>query len=76
MSQLTYEDCMRIQIYLEEKILSQRKIAKKLGKSNRTISAEIKKYSINGVYIAKLAWGVRKTRRALLNVLIHTRIPK
>jgi IS30 family transposase len=47
MSQLTYEDCLKIQIYLEEKIGSHRKIAKKLEKSNRTVSNEIKKYSVN-----------------------------
>ena len=76
MSQLTYEDCMKIQIYLEEKMLSCRAIAQKLGKSNRTVSEEIKKYTTNGVYIAEIARTMRKTKRALLNVLIHTRIPK
>ena len=76
MSQLTYEDCMRIQIYLEEKVWSHREIARKLGKSNRTVSEEIKKHSTNGVYVASIAWIMRKTRRALLNALIHTRVPK
>jgi IS30 family transposase len=65
---LSYEDCVAIQIYLQEK-LSHRRIACKLGRSNSSISDEIKKYSINGVYIAKIAWLMRKTKRALLNAL-------
>ena len=76
MSQLTYEDCMKIQIYLEENIGSHREIAKKLGKSNRTVSEEIRRYSTNGIYIAEVAWTRRKTARRLLNVLIHSRIPR
>jgi IS30 family transposase len=46
MSQLSYEECLKIQIYLEDN-LKARPIAKKLHRSNSTISDEIKKHSID-----------------------------
>jgi len=73
--QLTYEDCVAIQIYLQENI-SHRGIAHKLWRSNGSISDEIKKYSVNGIYLANIAWCMRKTRRVILNVLLHCRIKK
>jgi IS30 family transposase len=72
--QLTYEDCHAIQIYLEI-WWKHREIARKLWRSNSSISDEIRRYSINGVYFAKIAWCMRKTKRAILNAL-HPRIKK
>jgi IS30 family transposase len=46
MSQLSYEECLKIQIYLDDN-LKARGIARKLCRSNSTISDEIKKHSIN-----------------------------
>jgi len=66
---LSYEECVAIQIYLREK-LSHRKIGKKLGRSNSSISDEISKYSTNGRYIASIAWIRRQTKRKLINTLI------
>jgi hypothetical protein len=45
MAQLQYEECMRIQVYLEEG-KKHRWIGKKLGRSNSTISAEVGRYSV------------------------------
>lgn len=72
MQQLSYTECVKIQIYLDEK-KSHREIAIKLARSNRTISQEIKKYWENWTYNAKIAWVRRKTKRALLNIF-HTKI--
>jgi len=71
---LTYEECIKIQVYLEEG-LKHRPIAKKLKRSNSSISDEIKKYSIKGKYIASIAWTMRQTRRKLLNIL-HYKIQR
>lgn len=68
MAQLQYEECIRIQVYLEE-WRKHRWIGKKLGRSNSTISAEVGRYSAWGVYRAKVAWELRKTRRRLVNTL-------
>jgi Transposase and inactivated derivatives, IS30 family len=71
---LTYEECVSIQAYLEI-WWKHRAIARKLWRSNSSISDEVKKYSVNGVYVAKIAWCMRKAKRALLNVL-YPRIEK
>ena len=71
---LLYSECVAIQIYLREK-LSHREIGLKLGRSNSSISDEIKKYSINGEYIASIAWLMRQTRRKLINAL-HYKIQR
>jgi len=71
---LTYEECIKIQVYLEEGF-KHRPIAKKLGRSNSSISDEIKKYSMNGRYIALIAWSTRQTKRKLLNIL-HYKIQR
>lgn len=71
---LLYSECVAIQIYLHEK-LSHREIGLKLGRSNSSISDEIRKYSINGKYIASIAWIMRQTRRRLVNVL-HYKIQR
>jgi len=71
---LTYEECIKIQVYLEE-WLKHRPIAKKLGRSNSSISDEIRKYSVNGKYTASMAWIIRKTRRLLANTL-HCKIQR
>jgi len=71
---LTYEECIKIQVYLEEG-LKHRAIAKKLRRSNSSISDEIRKYSVNGRYIASMAWIIRKTRRLLANAL-HCKIQR
>lgn len=71
---LTYEECIKIQVYLEEG-LKHRPIAKKLKRSNSSISDEIRKYSINGKYIAQIAWVMRQTKRRLLNIL-HYKIQR
>ena len=68
MAQLQYEECIRIQVYLEE-WLSHREIWVKLCRSNSTISAEVGRYSVWGVYRGKLAWEMRKTKRRLVNTL-------
>jgi IS30 family transposase len=73
MPHLTYTDCLTIQVLLAE-WYSHRWVARKLSRSNRTISMEIKKYSTNGTYNAKLARLQRQTRRKLINTLLHTRI--
>lgn len=73
MPHLTYSECVAIQVFLEEGY-SHRKIARKLWKSNRTISQEIKKYSSNGLYRAHIAKIVRKTRRTIANIFLHRRI--
>ena len=73
-SKLIYTECVAIQIYLREK-LSHREIGKKLGRSNSSISDEIKKYSVNGEYNAWIAWIMRKARRELVNVL-HCKIQR
>ena len=69
---LTYEECIKIQVYLEEG-LKHRMIAKKLRRSNSSISDEIRKYSVKGEYIASIAWVMRQTKRRLLN-LFHYKI--
>jgi IS30 family transposase len=71
---LTYEECIKIQVYLEEGI-KHRPIAKKLHRSNSSISDEIRKYSVNGKYIASIAWSMRQTRRRLVNIL-HYKIQR
>ena len=71
---LTYEECIKIQVYLEEG-LKHRPIAKKIKRSNSSISDEIRKYSINGKYIAKIAWVMRQMKRRLINVL-HYKIQR
>jgi IS30 family transposase len=71
---LTYEECIKIQVYLEEE-LSHREIGKKIGRSNSSISDEIRKHSVNGKYIASMAWIIRKTRRELVNAL-HCKIQR
>lgn len=71
---LVYTDCVSIQIFLQEG-LSHRQIAGKLGKSNSSISDEIKKYSLEWVYRAQSAWLMRKTKRALIN-LFRSKIQK
>jgi len=71
---LTYEECIKIQVYLEE-WLKHRPIAKKLGRSNSSISDEIRKYSVNGQYNAWMAWIVRKARREIVNAL-HCKIQR
>ena len=73
MPHLTYTECVQIQVLLDE-AYSHRKIGLKLCRSNRTISQEIKKYSINWIYVASTAWLMRKTKRNLINTLLHTRI--
>lgn len=73
MSQLSYEECIWIQVYLAE-WYSHRKISRRLGRNNRTISEEIKKNSINGVYYWRIAHQIRKTKRRLANIMIHRRI--
>lgn len=75
MPQLTYTECVQIQVLLEEKY-SHRKIAVRLWFSNGTISREVKKYSIEGIYNAKTARLQRKVRRCLVNTLLHERIKK
>ena len=71
---LLYSDCVAIQIYLREE-LSHREIGKKLGRSNSSISDEIKKYSLNGEYVASIAWAMRQTKRRLINAL-HYKIQR
>ena len=71
---LLYTECVAIQIYLHEE-LSHREIGVKLGRSNSTISDEIRKYSVNGQYIASIAWIMRQTRRRLVNAL-HYKIQR
>jgi IS30 family transposase len=71
---LTYEECIKIQVYLEEGF-KHRPIAKKLKRSNSSISDEIRKYSIKGKYIASIAWVMRQTKRRLINVL-HYKIQR
>ena len=71
---LLYSDCVAIQIYLREE-LSHREIGRKLGRSNSSISDEIRKYSVNGEYIASIAWILRQTRRRLINTL-HYKIQR
>ena len=71
---LLYSECVAIQIYLREK-LSHREIGLKLGRSNSSISDEIRKYSINGEYIASIAWVMRQTKRRLINAL-HCKIQR
>jgi IS30 family transposase len=71
---LLYTDCVAIQIYLREK-LSHREIARKLDRSNSSISDEIRKYSMNGKYIASIAWIMRQTKRKLVNAL-HYKIQR
>ena len=73
-SKLLYTDCVAIQIYLREK-LSHREIGKKLGRSNSSISDEIRKYSMNGNYNAWIAWIMRKARREIVNAL-HCKIQR
>ena len=73
MSHLTYTDCLTIQVLLEEGY-SHRWVAQRLSRSNATISREIKKYSTNWTYNAKLARLQRQTKRRLINTLLHTRI--
>lgn len=68
MAQLEYEECIKIQAYLEE-WWTHRKIGKKLHRSNSTISAEISRYSAWWNYRAKIAWVIRQTRRKLINTL-------
>lgn len=71
---LLYSECVAIQIYLREK-LSHREIGIKLGRSNSSISDEIRKYSMKGQYIASIAWNIRITRRRLANIL-HYKIQR
>jgi IS30 family transposase len=71
-SKLSYTDCVAIQLYLWEK-LSHRAIARKLKRSNSSISDEIRKYAIDGIYLAKIAWLMRNTKRSLVNAL-HCKI--
>lgn len=71
---LTYEECIKIQVYLEEG-LKHRPIAKKLKRSNSSISDEIRKYSVNWKYMASIAWTMRYTKRRLINVL-HYKIQR
>lgn len=71
---LLYTECVAIQIYLREK-LSHREIGKKLSRSNSSISDEIRKYSVNGRYIASIAWVMRQTRKRLANIL-HYKIQR
>ncbi len=71
---LLYSECVAIQIYLREK-LSHREIGLKLSRSNSSISDEIRKYSINGEYIASIAWVMRQTKRKLINAL-HYKIQR
>ena len=73
-SKLLYSECVAIQIYLREK-LSHREIGIKLSRSNSSISDEIRKYSINGQYIASIARVMRQTRRKLVNAL-HYKIQR
>ena len=68
MSQLSYEECLKIQIYLEDN-LKARAIARKLCRSNSTISEEIRKHNINWKYNAKIAWIRRNTTKALVNAM-------
>lgn len=68
MPQLSYEECLKIQIYLEE-LLTARAIAIKLDRSNSTISDEIKKYSTHWKYNAKIAWIRRNVVKALVNTM-------
>ena len=75
MLQLSYKEMCEIQVLLEEKY-SHRKIAKVLWRHHSTISDEIKKYSVNWRYIAEIAFIQRNTKRALINSLIHCRIPR
>ena len=71
---LLYSECIAIQIYLHEK-LSHREIARKLCRSNSSISDEIRKYSMNGKYIASIARVMRQTKRKLINTL-HYKIQR
>jgi len=71
---LIYTECVAIQIYLREK-LSHREIGLRLGRSNSSISDEIRKYSIHGQYIASIAWVMRQTKRRLVNAL-HYKIQR
>ena len=73
-SKLLYSECVAIQIYLREK-LSHREIGLKLNRSNSSISDEIRKYSMNGQYIASIAWVIRQTKRRLINAL-HCKIQR
>ena len=66
MQKLLYEECIKIEVLLSEKY-SHRQIAKKLWRSNSTISSEINRYSNNWMYNAKIAWINRKTKRAIIN---------
>ena len=71
---LLYTECVAIQIYLREK-LSHREIGTKLNRSNSSISDEIRKYSVNGRYIAWIARVMRQTKRRLMNTL-HYKIQR
>ncbi len=73
MPHLTYPECVKIQVLLDE-AYSHRKIAIKLNRWNSTISNEIKRYSVNWKYIASIARVIRKTKRAIVNCLVHRRI--
>lgn len=72
MPHLTYEECVHIQVLLDE-AYTHRQIAVKLWRSNGCISREIREYTTWGVYLATLAWLRRKEKRALCNTL-KTRI--
>ena len=75
MSQISYKERERIQVLLELKY-SHKKIAKILWKGNKAVSEEIKRNSINWKYIAEIAEIIRRTKRWLVNSLIHCRIPR
>lgn len=73
MPHLNYTECVQIQVLLEE-WYSHRSIAVRLCRSNRAISQEIKKYGYNGKYTAWVARTIRKTKRSVVNTLLHTKI--
>lgn len=47
-----------------------------MRRSNRTISQEIKNYSVWWKYIADIAWIMRKTKRWIINSIQHCRIKR
>lgn len=69
---LKYEECIKIQTFLEE-WYSDRKIGRKLWRSNSTISDEIKRYWTEWNYNAKIARLKRQTKKKLNNAL-HCKI--
>ena len=73
MKHLSYEECVHIEVLVGEGY-SHRRIGTVLWRSNGSISREIREYSMNGIYIASLAYLKRTIKRQLCNSLMRCRI--